>query len=268
MAIRLEDEYSFFEPADADYPGGSFKNTSTPGGSDGTPLEKKWADDLIGARDAVLSDAGQGYSGAPDNANTSDFLTALKVIFLVAADAVSTAVADKIIRRDANGRAKVNHPSASNDIATKATVDTHAALTTPHSATSSPTANRLALFDANSRLKTGNAALASNDCVRKAEWDASRSVGDGQTWQDVSGSRALNVSYRNLTGRPIQVSVSYLPGAGTGANFETSVDDMTWLSLGVIGNSQTAATSTWVIPSGNYYRISGPLAGLKWAELR
>jgi len=51
-------------------------------------------------------------------------------------------------------------------------VTTHAALTAPHSATATPTINRIAMYDAAGRLKTGAAASASNDCVRKAELDA------------------------------------------------------------------------------------------------
>lgn len=81
MAIRLADAYVQATAADSNYPGGSFKNTSTGGGADGTPLEKQWANDLWGARDAVLSAAGVGYGGAPDRVGASDFLTALYKLF-------------------------------------------------------------------------------------------------------------------------------------------------------------------------------------------
>ena len=124
MAIRLEDEYTEAVAASASYPGGSFKNTSTPGGTDGTPLELAWADDFLGARDAVLSAAGQGYSGAPDTASTSDFLTALYTLFVKNSDAVSAATANKIIKRDANGRAKVVGAVANDDIAILSDVTT------------------------------------------------------------------------------------------------------------------------------------------------
>lgn len=126
MAVRLEDQYPNSEPADTNYPGGSFKNETSLGAADGTPLEKVWADDLLGARDAVMKLAGQGYSGAADNANTSDFLTALLSLFLRNVDAVSVAAANKAIRRDANGRAKIAAPSADDDIARLADVNTRA----------------------------------------------------------------------------------------------------------------------------------------------
>ena len=48
----------------------------------------------------------------------------------------------------------------------------HIALTAPHSATATPTANRIAMFDAALRLKSGAAPAAATDVVRKTELDA------------------------------------------------------------------------------------------------
>lgn len=46
MSIRLEDEYpGRSQPASASYPDGAFKNESTTGADDGTPLEIAWAND-------------------------------------------------------------------------------------------------------------------------------------------------------------------------------------------------------------------------------
>jgi hypothetical protein len=124
MAIRIEDEYTNATVADAAYPGGSFKNESAPGNLDGTPLERAWANDLLGFRDRLMALAGVPYSAVPDTAQASDAVDALLALFVAAADAVSTATADKVMRRDANGRSKVATPSASDDIATKGYVDT------------------------------------------------------------------------------------------------------------------------------------------------
>jgi hypothetical protein len=77
--------------------------------------------------------------------------------------ATSAATANRLIVRDASGRAKVAAPSASDDIARKNEVDaeataratadsTHAALTAPHSASATATANRLALRDGSGDL--------------------------------------------------------------------------------------------------------------------
>jgi hypothetical protein len=49
--------------------------------------------------------------------------------------------------------------------------ETHAALTAPHSATPTPTANRIAMYDASGKLKSGAAPSADNEVVRKKELD-------------------------------------------------------------------------------------------------
>lgn len=77
MAIKLVDEYVNSTPADADYPGGSFKNATTGAGVDGTPLEKKWANDWLGYFQALLAATGIVPSGAPDTATSSQYLDAL-----------------------------------------------------------------------------------------------------------------------------------------------------------------------------------------------
>lgn len=83
--------------------------------------------------------------------------------------ATSAATPNRIIIRDAAGRAKVSAPSASDDIARKADVDAevssrtaadsaHAALTAPHSATSAATANRLMMRDSAGRSSVASGA--------------------------------------------------------------------------------------------------------------
>lgn len=78
MAIKIADEYTNAVAASASYPGGSFKNRTTPEAGDGTPLEKAWANDLYGFGEALLAAGGVVHSGAPDTALASDRLTALR----------------------------------------------------------------------------------------------------------------------------------------------------------------------------------------------
>ena len=84
--------------------------------------------------------------------------------------AVSAATADKIILRDAAGRAKVVDPSVASDIATKNTVDSHAVLTNAHSGTSAATADRLVLRNGSGRAQVA-APSDAGDIARKAEVD-------------------------------------------------------------------------------------------------
>ena len=88
-------------------------------------------------------------------------------------------------------------------------------------------------------------------------------LGVGQTWQDVSGSRAMGTNYTNTTGKPIGVSVSFsYVGNGTSS---ITVD-------GVVVNSftyslgGTGATMSAIIPNGSVYSAAG--VKVSWTELR
>jgi hypothetical protein len=88
-------------------------------------------------------------------------------------------------------------------------------------------------------------------------------VGVGQTWQDVSGSRSANTSYQNTTGQPIQWAIH----GSSGQEAQVSSNGTTWIkvaTLGAPGSFETAATP--VIPDNYYYRTTGAFS--TWAELR
>jgi hypothetical protein len=98
----------------------------------------------------------------------------------------------------------------------------------------------------------------------KAAIDAlALTVGVGQTWQDVSGSRSANTSYQNTTGKPIQWAVH----GSSGQEAQVSSNGTDWVkvaTLGAPGSFETAATP--VIPNNYYYRTTGSFS--TWAELR
>ncbi|MCR4443486.1 MAG: hypothetical protein NUV48_15235, partial [Peptococcaceae bacterium] len=95
--------------------------------------------------------------------------------------ATSAATANRIILRDANGRAKIAAPSEADDIARKDTVDNHANLTAPHSATPSPTPSRLVLRDAAGRAQVA-APAAAEDIARKDTVDTAKTEVVGSGW--------------------------------------------------------------------------------------
>lgn len=82
MSIKLNTEYpSQANAPTSEYPTGSFKNKTAPGVDDGTPLEQTWANDMLGARDAILKAAGETANGRPDTADDSQVLDALTSLF-------------------------------------------------------------------------------------------------------------------------------------------------------------------------------------------
>jgi hypothetical protein len=132
MAIKLVDEYVNTTAADADYPGGSFKNATTGAGVDGTPLEKKWANDWLGFFQKLLAESETIPSGAPDTAVSSQYY-----------DALMELVGEL--------------------------VTTHNTVTNPHSSTSAATASRLMLRDADGR-SDAVAAISGNQVVNFSQF--------------------------------------------------------------------------------------------------
>jgi len=94
---------------------------------------------------------------------------------------------------------------------------------------------------------------------------ASTAIGVGQTWQDVTSSRANATTYTNSTGRSIFVSILINLGSNQSQNLQVSgvVADAASTGTGIVINVQLKA----VVPPGATYILSGGLNGY-WAELR
>jgi hypothetical protein len=91
----------------------------------------------------------------------------------------------------------------------------------------------------------------------------------GQTWQDVSGTRAFNTVYTNSLNYPIMVGigvVAYPSGAGRLYVNGVIVGSVAWS-----GNAQgyVYGSISAIIPPGNTYELQASSAGAYgWAELR
>lgn len=94
-------------------------------------------------------------------------------------------------------------------------------------------------------------------------------LGYGQTYQNVSGSRALGTTYTNSTGRPITAYVGIANGGGA-ANMTVVVGGVTLPILTLAAAAAgSGVTFTVVIPPGQTYNFSttsGAVTG--WVELR
>lgn len=87
-----------------------------------------------------------------------------------------------------------------------------------------------------------------------------RDFGVGQTWQDVTLSRSLDITYTNNTGKPIQIFINLNFGQtgffvlnGTPLQI-TDFDGASFISL--------------TIPNTNTYRVSSPADVIRWLEMR
>jgi hypothetical protein len=97
MAIRFEDEYVNSTPADANYPEGSAKNTSTPTATDGSPLEKAWVNDIQGLLQKLIDVAGITPSGVADTVPASDYFKSLSNMVAVGSYAIDTGAVDAYV---------------------------------------------------------------------------------------------------------------------------------------------------------------------------
>lgn len=114
---------------------------------------------------------------------------------------------------------------------------------------------------------TGTAGqILTSAAAGNAYWSSSQSIGIGQTWQDVTASRAVSTSYQNLTGRPISVQIRI---TASSSPFQVSTDNVTFVSIAA--GTSTAGVGGWIggiIPPNHYYRINGAATINGWTELR
>lgn len=86
-------------------------------------------------------------------------------------------------------------------------------------------------------------------------------LGVGQTWQNLFGTRVKNTVYQNTTGRAIAVSAR--DDADT-ALLYVSTDGVTWV---LAAGSYSAGSLFGIVPNGHYYKITGNTINI-WSELR
>ena len=97
-------------------------------------------------------------------------------------------------------------------------------------------------------------------------------IGVNQTWQDMTGSRALSTKYTNSTGKPIIVNVYVSAGAVSLSQLQASINGGTNIVISLNTNSGggVGAAGHVLIPTGATYAISNPYTSTlaQWFELR
>jgi hypothetical protein len=88
-------------------------------------------------------------------------------------------------------------------------------------------------------------------------------IGVGQTWQDVTSSRAIATDYTNTTGKPIMVAINF----NTGTSGIILVDGV-FAGIGATTVGQATGGLNTIVPNGSVYRYNGLASVLSWSELR
>ena len=92
------------------------------------------------------------------------------------------------------------------------------------------------------------------------------SLGYGQTWQNVTGSRAGGTTYYNTTGKPIAIMV--MPNANVNSKVTLTVNGVVAFDFS-LSASNTASPATAIIPPGaSYVATFTGTTLVYWAELR
>ena len=148
------------------------------------------------------------------------------------------------------------NPSSNLHSSTKQYVDTADALKAPLASpalTGAPTAPTAAVATDNTQIATtAHAKLTA--------------PGWGQTWQDVSGSRAAATLYTNSTGKPIFVAIT-IGNVSSDVRVDTGAG---LVNVGgvVAGGTAQHNTITFMVPAGASYRLHSAVAFIYWSELR
>lgn len=96
--------------------------------------------------------------------------------------------------------------------------------------------------------------------------NAMSSIGFGQTWQDLTGSRALSTTYYNTSPKPIQVIIGYTGAISTPSILINGLS----IFANTLANAGYQCQVSFLVPVGSTYRINPASSETisKWLELR
>jgi hypothetical protein len=118
-----------------------------------------------------------------------------------------------------------------------------------------------------SSIATGDIA---NSAVTSAKMDTLvQPLGVGQTWQTLTGSRAIGTTYTNSTGRPIFVSILVNP-ANTSSSATLTINSVPVAYAQGFVSLAIGINIYGIVPSGGTYVVTttGTTTMSVWAELR
>jgi len=96
--------------------------------------------------------------------------------------------------------------------------------------------------------------------------------GSGQTYQDVTASRAGGTTYTNSTGKPILALITVNHNVGYILNYTVTVNSVVLATVNVLTSTQSTVAyipTTFIVPNGATYLLTITTGTLnKWVELR
>lgn len=111
-----------------------------------------------------------------------------------------------------------------------------------------------------------NSTKVATTAFVKAKSEAD-SIGVNQTWQDMTASRSMGVTYTNTTGKPIVLALITTEGV-SGSSMGISVDNIEVANQNIV-NAAFKFCSTVIIPNNSTYKAGAFGVSIQnWSELR
>jgi len=120
-------------------------------------------------------------------------------------------------------------------------------------------------------LANGTADVGtSKKYARQDNVHAEGGIGIGQTWQNVTVSRSLGVTYTNATNKPIMLAVTTISNGGGVFATSISINSVVIATqIDYAANAGYQELTTIIVPSGSTYKIDSSAATIQtWFELR
>ncbi|CAI3806599.1 hypothetical protein GLGCALEP_04267 [Pseudomonas sp. MM221] len=100
--------------------------------------------------------------------------------------------------------------------------------------------------------------------------EASEAIGIGQTWKNVTASRALGTTYTNNTGKPIQIAAQAGPASAVNTALIAVVDGISIFTAYAGAAGVYIGVANVIVPPGSTYRVNSSLGTANltnWSEL-
>jgi len=112
-----------------------------------------------------------------------------------------------------------------------------------------------------------NGQALTTDGAGGSSWSTLALLGVGQTWQNVTASRAFGTTYTNSTGKPIEVVIAFaFPGAGAAGQFTVGG---VLITFGQVNSAYIQlASGSAIVPPGATYVFGTNTTINQWLELR